>query len=279
MFLQYRRYLTFFCLAVVFSSCSHGSGEPKSAKISSLSDKLSACEAVGFKIANGNSCAPGDDPTVSSVVRILVTQWDGSVALCTGTVIGPRAVLSAGHCLLNAQPDNISIDTIAGSFGGIDYVFHPGFTMSETDSGAVLFNDLAIIFSSQDLPVTAAPILVSRIPQQGEEVVVAGYGLTAPDSSAGTIHAGEATVNNITENHIFVVYADNEAHPCSGDSGGALWVSQNGSMAISGVVSQSDPTVTMNSMCQPGDITLYTNINTAPTIQFILGYVPNASVL
>ena len=273
-----------FAVIVVFLlvSCNGGGGNSgeKSATASSTvlsSSGASACEAIGWKVANGEACHLPDDPTATSLVRLRAFSGDGETfSWCTGTVIDPYVVLTAAHCL--EQATSVAIDTPAGTYYGVETVAHPGYTIGDNGTGGVLFNDLALILSNDPIDVVPASILLSRPPQAGERAIVAGFGITEPEGEAGTINAGNASVRNVTANHVFISYADDESHPCPGDSGGPLLLNQNGWWVIAGVVSQSDPTVAPENVCRPGDVTLYTNTQNPSVFDFIQAYVPNVSV-
>jgi hypothetical protein len=125
-------------------------------------------------------------------------------------------------------------------------------------------------------PIT--PILLGRDAQEGEDGIVAGYGQTTSTSSLpDDVYAGYATIRDVTDNHIRIDFTSDESHPCRGDSGGALLVDEAG-LAVVGVVSQSDPSVPSDTICEVGDITLYTNIQNASVSSFVLSVAPDAAV-
>src|SRR5690606_30646324 len=106
------------------------------------------------------------------------------------------------------------------------------------------FNDVAVIRTSQPIPAPAAALLASRPPMVGEEAIVAGYGQVEHDGPAqDELSAGRAIIRGVSENHVTINFTRNESHPCQGDSGGALFVQQGEELVVTGVVSQSDPSV------------------------------------
>ena len=143
----------------------------------------------------------------------------------------------------------------------------------------VFFYDVAVIRTASNLPVPALPLLLSRAPVVDEEAVVAGYGQTENGGSAvDDVVAGRAVIRIVTDNHVRIDFRGGESHPCRGDSGGALFVEQDGGLAIVGVVSQSDPSVSSDQVCEKGDKTLYTSIQPTGVSDFIFAQVSNAGV-
>ena len=242
----------------------------------------SACSSIGYsktaKIVNGDQCPISDSNDTSSVVKLEILSGGVSSGVCTGTAISSTAVLTAAHCFLGGSR---SVDVVTTSGGSQQRIrsrsvsIHPGFT---TQGGTLFVNDVAVVRTSRNLGVPITPLLLQRDTQPGEEAVVAGYGQTSAGSSLpDDVYAGYATVRTVTDDHVRIDFKANESHPCRGDSGGALLV-QDGGLAIAGVVSQSDPSVSGDTICEVGDITLYTNIQKASVSSFVLSVAPDAAV-
>jgi secreted trypsin-like serine protease len=141
-----------------------------------------------------------------------------------------------------------------------------------------MFNDIAIVKTSRALSAPVTPILLSRSPGESEEAVVAGYGQVENDgASQANVNAGRAVVEDVSDNHIFIDYTRSEAHPCKGDSGGALLVSHGQGVAVVGVVSQSDPSVDIEDICEVGDRTLYTNVQDPSVTAFLRANLPSSA--
>jgi secreted trypsin-like serine protease len=214
------------------------------------------------------------------VVKLTISLASGEVGTCTGTVISPDAVLTAAHCFAFSRSASVIITAVAGggkvAIPASRVVVHPGFSIS---SQGVLFNDVAVIRTASPLPVPSLPILLSRTPAVDEEAVVAGYGQTENGGSAvDDVVAGRAVIRFVTDNHLRIDFRGGESHPCRGDSGGALFVEEDGGLAIVGVVSQSDPSVSSGQVCEKGDKTLYTSIQQTGVSNFIFSQARNAAV-
>jgi len=244
----------------------------------------SACDSIGYakslKVANGEQCIANNANDTSAVVKLTLRTRNGEVGTCTGTVISPTAVLTAAHCFALSGSASVEVTAVVQgakiNVAASRVAIHPGFRLS---AQGVLFNDAAIVRTASALPVSPLPILLSRAPTVDEDVTVAGYGQTENDGPAvDDVVAGRAVIRLVTDNHVRIDFRDGESHPCLGDSGGALFVEQDGGLAIVGVVSQSDPSVSSDQVCEGGDKTLYANTQQTSVANFILSQVRDAAV-
>lgn len=264
-------------LVVAAMGCGGGSD-------GSSGEEAAVCSAIGYskslKVADGEQCLVDSSSDTSSVVKLfLFDNDDGSlVGSCTGTVISPTAVLTAAHCFLSA--DSAVVRVVANGtkvdVPSSRVVTHPGYVLGSED---IFFNDVAIVHTSSQLPAPAAPILLSRAPEVGEVSIVAGYGQTENNGPAvEDVVAGRAIIRIVTDNHVRIDFRGEESHPCQGDSGGALFIEDDSGLAIVGVVSQSDPSVSEEQVCSKGDMTLYSNTQSPDISDFITSQVPGVVV-
>lgn len=238
--------------------------------------KQDACNQVGLaKIANGFACRLGEDPASSALVQLEIFEASGAVGTCTGLVVENRTVLTAAHCMQGVVAA-IGINTFAGSYSATSIAVHPGFQRRD----GVLFNDFALVFTGQNINTAKAALLLSRAPQVGEEVYMAGYGETSQGSGpVDVLHAGAAVVDRVSNEHVWVRFEGNQSHPCGGDSGGPLFVKLgDGNLAVAGLVSQSDPSVPVETICKPGDYTIYGNVQAQSVLDFLGANAPNIPV-
>ena len=142
-----------------------------------------------------------------------------SVSGCTATLIGPRTVLTAAHC--------VDSDGQADSFcsGGTcvwgTYIRHPNYNPSNFD------HDIALLRLNQDFQaltgIRPSPI-PSGAPHSGLSVNIFGYGCTTWNTSTGygTKREGWNTIDSVNPLHI--QWDGNGTRLCQGDSGGpAFW--------------------------------------------------------
>ena len=173
----------------------------------------------------GTPTTARDPVNVTGVGQMIVDTQDGFIGLCTGTLINPRTVIFAAHCV-NEMPANAygqnsggrpigfgfgSNNNVAGAsaFGGWlnNYATNPGRYMYdanyvaynplslEPDSAGFLYGDVAI--ASLDTPAVGIPtwaLLFSQLPDPstataagtGYHVVIDGYGNNGTGTTGST---------------------------------------------------------------------------------------------
>ncbi len=171
------------------------------------------------------------------LVDILVTPTLDS---CTGSLIGPRWVLTAGHCasldeefdvlpiaIAYGSPDN----TVATQMDVVNHFVHPQYDRNTIGAGF----DLALLELATDVPGPYAPLPRSATLAVGNTVTLAGWGRT--NGFVSPTIARETTQISPTANDRVLIMQPVDGVGCFGDSGGPTMLERNGGRILVGVFS------------------------------------------
>jgi secreted trypsin-like serine protease len=237
-------------------------------------------------VVGGTATAPGAYPAVTYVTL------GGSFA-CTGTLIAPNAVLTAGHCgsltgSIFATPVAWPTSSIGVTIGAerpagpgekatVSRVAIPPSYLGTTGS------DVSLLMLQA--PATAKPV---RVAGRGEEALwkpgvketIVGYGVTAENGKAPE-RLQQAQVPIVDDATCRTDYGSFDARTmlcagfpeggvdaCQGDSGGPLFGHRpDGSLVVVGSTSQGD------GCARPGKPGIYARVADAPLREWIRGQV------
>jgi Trypsin len=260
------RALLLVAMAITAACGGGGSSTPTSPAPAPTTPISAACGALGETVSGSTAIVNGAEcPTTNSpVVLMNLKDSDGLQAgSCTGTVIAPRAILTAAHCLPSTT---VSIKVFLGvgpQLDAVSFAPHPGYT-----GGTTL--DVGVVLMGEDIPRTPIPLLLSRDARAGETAVLTGWGKDATGVTS-TLRAGVATITAVTSLTLQTAFSSTFSSVCQGDSGGPILLQEGNVWAIGGVISANSTLA-----CSFGD-NFYANIRNPDIMSFVLGRVPDAS--
>ncbi len=178
---------------------------------------------------NGGDLETGQDSVV------YIAHQSGSA--CTGTIISPRVVLTAKHCIANMDSSgNMTSQLSASGFGiwigaspNIGWGWNPDYTVSEvrtTPGSAITDNDMALLIIAgvmTQMPYNVVSSYSSGF--VGSDVYLIGYGL---DSCVNGTAGGDAGTKRRTTDQVVSYEGINSfvtqgRGAVSGDSGGPVF--------------------------------------------------------
>lgn len=203
------------------------------------------------KIVNGTETSASDwNIKFSGVVGVIGYLGGNEGFTCSGTLIAPNVVLTAGHCVfLRDESGNIEFDGVSNPS---QLSVHEGLKLSyhakkasvskavahESWNGELGGTDIAVIL----LNINVTDLMMYKIrdnpaEQKGEKGIIVGYGITGEDKvDSMTQRWGNTTILDVdTGNQLLEI--GNPSGTCQGDSGGPLFTLQNNSYVVSGISS------------------------------------------
>ena len=248
------------------AACGGAASAPSSTTPAPTVPASNACSAIGLSastsIVNGAECNTAN----ASIVLLNLKDATGAQAgSCTGTVIAPRAILTAAHCL-QGQVGSINVFLGTGAQQvTTSFAAHPSWRENSTTA-----YDVGVLTMPADIGRSPVPLLLSRDTRVGDTAIVTGWGKDAIGALA-TLRAGSATITAVSALTLQTTYTTTAGSVCQGDSGGPILIQEGGTWSVAGVISANSTLA-----CSFGD-NFYANLRQPDISSFILGRVPEAA--
>jgi V8-like Glu-specific endopeptidase len=173
--------------------------------------------AARTRIVNGTTANSSDYPGVVGI-QTFFQIWDGTqyeffVGTCTGTVLTPTKILTAGHCATdtpNGMTDviagrNVLDNTSSGYVAKVSNVWtHQGFNLTElySNDNATPQDDVAVLTLRSPLPAQYTPVTLTAQGDQtpyaaNTDATIVGYGVTGTTAGdPGTLHVATVPIQS-----------------------------------------------------------------------------------
>ena len=195
----------------------------------------------------------GGTPTAKGEFDQVVAITVGSF-LCTGTVVAPRLVLTAAHCLDGlASPAPIDVfygpEVLVGSsVGATDFGVHPDFCGRDSSCTEDIYDLGYIVLEANFVLPSYTPIVATQEDwdaaiREGGTVTLVGYGEAdnaAPgEDSLGVKRKVDVEITGQTPAGLEFIAGGDGKDTCEGDSGGPAFVTlPDGSLRLAGILSR-----------------------------------------
>lgn len=173
----------------------------------------------------------------ANVAKLTITYKSGS-SLCSGTLIDPRWILTAAHCVADKTTSRVQVELAGKTYSGDLWKTHPSYNPNAFSNGY----DLALVRLTAPVAGMTPALLATTSPKVGDSLAIVGYGNTGTPAAGqkvgtyGIRRYGFVTVEAVAAQHVKWRLDKGEPNTiASGDSGGPAFL--KGTSTIVGVAS------------------------------------------
>lgn len=198
------------------------------------------CTGTGYSTSSIPAAAGRFSSVTNEFPGVVMVVLPNNSGLCTGSIVGPKSVLTATHCL--KANGTYTVRSKRGDFQTSHRVFLGNGGVDDTnDIGLLIFDDETLTTLGEEIYSIASSANV------GDAATIVGFGCNSVETgkNSGLKRFG---TNVIAEKNAFLILLTpktntsrgiigdaNQAGTCFGDSGGPLFVTRNGRLEIAGV--------------------------------------------
>lgn len=215
-------------------------------KLSSMVFSLSL-SFIGFQAsAQSTEIVNGEPVKLSDNYAKHTVALGESELMCTGVLIAPHFVLTAGHCKDDVQHGKIYFGTDKSNFISrrvVSATRHPEYctngdcgTLSSVDD-----HDIAVIQFEGEIPAGFAPVEVASksLLGAGKTIHLAGFGANEHGAYEDILKATQVPFDQFVGETEFNTI-ETKSGSCNGDSGGPAFIQNNGKLLVAGLTSRGD---------------------------------------